>query len=73
VVPAGGLSPDHQRWIASRYRFFLPVKVLRRVFRGKFVAALKGAFNNGQLGFYGELKLLGEAKAFASFLRIQSP
>ena len=40
VVPAGGLSPDHQRWIRPKYAgFFLPVKVLSRVFRGKFVAA----------------------------------
>ena len=69
VVPAGGLSPDHQRWIQPRYRFFLPVKVLRRVFRGKFVAGLQRAFANGQLGFYGDLKPLAEAKAFASFLR----
>jgi hypothetical protein len=69
VVPAGGLSPDHQRWIQPRYRFFLPVKVLRRVFRGKFVAGLQYAFANGQLGFYGDLKPLAEAKAFASFLR----
>src|SRR5271169_1128649 len=69
VVPAGGLSPDHQRWIHSRYRFFLPVKVLGRVFRGKFVAALKRAFADGQLDFYGDRKLLGDAKAFASFLR----
>ena len=69
VVPAGGLSPDHKRWIQPRYRFFLPVKVLRRVFRGKFVAGLQYAFANGQLGFYGDLKPLAEAKAFASFLR----
>jgi len=69
VVPAGGLSPDHRHWIPSRYRFFLPVKVLARVFRGKFVAALKRAFDDGQLGFYGDLKLLPKAKAFASFLR----
>jgi len=69
VVPAGGLSPDHQRWIHSRYRFFLPRKVLGRVFRGKFVDALKRAFADGQLGFYGDLKLLAEAKAFAAFLR----
>jgi len=69
VVPAGGLSPDHQRWIQPRYRFFLPVKVLRRVFRGKFVAGLQYAFANAQLGFYGDLKPLAEAKAFASFLR----
>jgi hypothetical protein len=43
--------------------------VLARVFRGKFVAALRQAFADGQLGFYGDLKLLAEAKAFASFLR----
>jgi hypothetical protein len=69
VVPAGGLSLDHQRWIHPRYRFFLPRKVLSRVFRGKFVAALRQAFDDGQLGFYGDLKLLAEAKAFSSFLR----
>ena len=39
VVPAGGLSADHTHWIKTRYAFFLPVKVLSRVFRGKFVAA----------------------------------
>src|SRR5215813_14411704 len=38
VIPAGGLSPDHTRWIRSHPRFFLPIHVLRRVFRGKFVA-----------------------------------
>ena len=69
VVPAGGLSPDHQRWIHPRYRFFLPRKVLALVFRGKFVDALKRAFADGQLGFYGDLKLLAKAKTFASFLR----
>src|SRR5262249_48862909 len=40
VVPAGGLSLDHQRWVKSRDRFFLSIHVLRRVFRGKFVASL---------------------------------
>ena len=44
VVPAGGLSRDHARWIRSHPRFFLPIAVLRRVFRGKFVAGLKFAF-----------------------------
>jgi len=44
VVPAGGLSHDHARWIRSHPRFFLPIAVLRRVFRGKFVAGLKSAF-----------------------------
>ena len=44
VLAAGGLSPDHTRWISSSRRFFLPIKVLSRVFRGKFVAGLKAAF-----------------------------
>jgi len=69
VIPAGGLSLDHTRWIKSRYRFFLPVKVLSRVFRGKFIAALKGAFREGQLRFYGNLALLAEPKIFAASLR----
>ena len=41
VVPAGGLSPDHCRWIPAANNFFLPVKALSRVFRGKFVAGLR--------------------------------
>ena len=50
VVPAGGLSPDHQRWIRPKYEgFFLPVKVLSRVFRGKFVAALRHAYDQHEL------------------------
>ena len=48
VVPAGGLSRDHARWIRSHPRFFLPLAVLRRVFRGKFVAGLKSAFERRQ-------------------------
>ena len=51
VVPAGGLSPDHRRWISAHPRFFLPVPVLRKVFRGKFVEALRAAFADGRLGF----------------------
>jgi hypothetical protein len=69
VVPAGGLSLDHTRWIRPRYRFFLPVKALGRVFRGKFVAALKRAFAQGHLGFHGNLKFLAQPKTFSSFLR----
>jgi hypothetical protein len=54
VVPAGGLSPDHQRWIRPKYAgFFLPVKVLSRVFRGKFVAALRRAYSRDQLDLAG--------------------
>jgi hypothetical protein len=69
VIPAGGLSPDHQRWIHPRYPFFLPVKVLSRVFRGKFIAGLKCASQQGKLLFRGSIKPLAEAKAFHSFLR----
>src|SRR5580700_3485994 len=62
VVPAGGLSADRTRWIKPRYDFFLPVKVLSPVFRGKFHEALKRAFENGQLRFHGDLKLLAQPK-----------
>src|SRR3989441_8970851 len=44
VIPAGGLSPDHTHWVKPRYRFFLSIRVLRPVFRGKFVAGLQRAF-----------------------------
>ena len=69
VVPAGGLALDHTRWVHSRENYFLPKEVLRRVFRGKFVAALKQAFRDGQLNFHGDLKLLAQPKIFAAWLR----
>ena len=69
VIPAGGLSPDHTHWIRSPLRFFLPVKVLSRVFRGKFVAGLKRALQDGQLHFHGNLALLAQPKIFAAWLR----
>src|SRR6267154_1299216 len=69
VVPAGGLSADHTRWIKPRYDFFLPVKVLSHVFRGKFHEALKRAFRDGKLNFHGDLKLLAQPKTFAAWLR----
>ena len=69
LIPAGGLSPDHTRWIHPRYPFFLPVRVLSRVFRGKFVAGLKRQFQMGQLTFAGSLQLLPHEKAFRSCLR----
>src|SRR6266704_2239087 len=69
VVPAGGLALDHTRWIRSRPRFFLPIQVLRRVFRGKFVAGLKSAFQHGQLHLSGDLAPLAQPKIFASWLR----
>jgi len=69
VIPAGGLSPDHKAWIHPRYRFFLPRGVLSRVFRGKFIAALKRAFRRGELHLPVDLKSLADEKEFNSFLR----
>src|ERR1700751_5927922 len=69
VIPAGGLSLDRTHWIRSRPRFFLPIQVLRRVFRGKFVAGLKQAFQSGRLSFRGNLAALAQPKTFAAWLR----
>ena len=65
-MPAGGLSPAHTRWIHAQENYFLPKKVLRKVFRGKFVEALKQAFHNGQLNFQANLKLLADPQTFAA-------
>jgi hypothetical protein len=70
VLAAGGITPDHSRWISSRRSFFLPIKVLSRVFRGKFIAGLKTAFHAGALQFHGHLLPLAEPRAFASWLRV---
>src|SRR5262245_54362162 len=69
VVPRGGLSPGRGRWIRSPPRFFLPVRVLSRVFRGKFVAGLKRAFRRNKLQFYGACLPLADEQAFQAFLR----
>jgi ribosomal protein S27AE len=69
VIPAGGLSLDYHRWIRPRYAFFLPVKVLSRVFRGKFTTGLKRAFRKRQLTFPGSLQPLAHDRAFCSLLR----
>jgi hypothetical protein len=64
VVPGGGLAPGGDRWVASRPGFFLPVKVLSRVFRGKFLTQLEAAFQQGQLRCHGRIEHLTEATAF---------
>jgi Putative transposase/Transposase zinc-binding domain len=69
VAPAGGFSPDRTRWVFSRKNYFLPKKVLQKLFRGKFVDALKQAFQDGLLRFEGNLKLLTKPKIFAAWLR----
>lgn len=68
VVPGGGLSPDHMRWISCRPGFFLPVRVLSRLFRRLFLEALAQAFRDGKLQFFGELADLGEASAFGQYI-----
>lgn len=69
VVPAGGLSPDGQRWRTPRkISFFLPVKPLSRLFRGKFLAFLEEAFAAGQLKFYGQLRELAHPVRFEDWV-----
>ncbi len=65
VVPGGGLAPDGQHWVACRPGFFLPVRVLSRLFRRLFLEQLQAAFGRGQLHFTGALAPLGEPDAFA--------
>jgi len=69
AIPAGGIAPDHTRWIRPRYPFFLPVKVLSRVFRGKFVAGLRRLYRRKKLQFHGGLNEVGEPRRFGKFLR----
>jgi len=69
VVPAGGLAPDHSRWIDSQQKFFLPVDVLKEVFRGKFVEGLRTLHAEHKLSFYGTLAVLQNPKTFAAWLR----
>jgi hypothetical protein len=68
VVPGGGIAPDGEHWIACRPGFFLPVRVLSRLFRRLFLAELRHAFDTGALRFYGQLEPLADIRAFAAFL-----
>jgi Putative transposase/Transposase zinc-binding domain len=69
VVPGGGLSADGKRWIACRPGFFLPVRVLSRLFRGLFLQGLQQLFEQSQLQFHGQLQPLASPAAFARLLR----
>jgi hypothetical protein len=68
VVPGGGIASDQRQWISCRRQFLFPIKVLSRLFRAKFVSYLKAAFRQGELGFHGELKSLGENTTFSEWL-----
>jgi Putative transposase/Transposase zinc-binding domain len=70
VVPGGGISFDGSRWIACRQRFFLPVGVLSRLFRKKFLKSLRAAFRNGALHLSGELESLTEPAAFQALCHL---
>lgn len=69
VVPGGGLSADLTQWVACRKGFFFPVKVLSRLFRGKFIAYLSKAREDNQLTYAGLLSHLAEVSEFNSWLR----
>jgi hypothetical protein len=69
VVPGGGISPDNSRWIPCRKSFFLPVKVLSRFFRKRFLIHLRKAFQKGKLQFHGELESLAQPAAFDALCR----
>jgi hypothetical protein len=68
IVPGGGISPDGERWVACRPGFFLPVRVLSRLFRRRFLEELQSAHQAGRLRFFGEHAALADAKAFADWL-----
>src|SRR4051812_37794098 len=69
LIPAGGLAPDNSRWIATkRHGFFLPVRVLSRMFRGKLLSFLMQSYRRGELCFPGKLTALSAPRAFYSLL-----
>jgi hypothetical protein len=68
LVPGGGIAPDGRRWIACRPGFFLPVRVLSRMFRGLFLHYLEKAFAAGELRFFSAYRPLQEPAAFRRYL-----
>ena len=68
VVPGGGISPDGERWVSCRPGFFLPVKVLSRLFRRLFLEQLQQAYDDNRLNFFNSLEALHSRVAFAKFL-----
>jgi hypothetical protein len=68
IVPGGGLSFDGERWVACKPGFFLPVRVLSRLFRRRFVEELEQAQRAGQLQFFGEYAQLSDVTSFAQWL-----
>jgi hypothetical protein len=69
VVPGGGLALDGSRWVPCRERFLLPVRVLSRLFRAKFLASLRDAFDRDALGLHGKLQALADGSHRRRLLR----
>src|SRR5205809_3755524 len=69
LVPGGGLAAGTDRWIGCRPGFFLPVRVLSRLFRRLFLQYLRAAFDAGQLQLFSTLESLGSRNIFAQYLR----
>jgi len=69
VVPGGGISLDGKRWVSCRPGFFLPVRVLSRLFRRLFLEMLVAAHHAGRLQFFGDLARLAEKAAFKAYLK----
>jgi hypothetical protein len=68
IVPGGGFSPDAKRWVSCRPSFFLPVRVLSRLFRRLFLEKLVAAHAAGELQFFGNHAQLTDAQAFTAYL-----
>ena len=68
VIPAGGISPQGTKWISCRKNFFLPVRVLSRLFRNKFLALLTAAYNSGKLGLHGKLEHLRTPESWSDWI-----
>jgi hypothetical protein len=68
IVPGGGISLDGERWVACRKGFFLPVRVLSRLFRRLFLEKLVAAHQAGRLSFFGDHIHLADAQSFAAYL-----
>jgi len=69
IVPGGGLSAEAKRWIAAKSRFFLPARVLSKLFRRLMLEKLAVSHKRGKLTFFGEHAPLADPKAFAQFLK----
>jgi hypothetical protein len=68
VIPAGGISPSGNNWISCQNNYFIPVKILSKLFRGKFLDYLKNAFDNNEINFFGKIKYLSSQSDFQKII-----